>query len=57
MLNFSKHCYVSVTIQLNISHFLQLIDQTILFQATEFGINDLLALILNVKHFFSLTPK
>ena len=37
-LNGSKYCYVSLTIQLNISHlFTQLNDQTVLFQTIKFN--------------------
>ena len=43
-LNTSKYCYVSLTIQLNISHlFEQLKDQTVLFQAIQFSISHLFA--------------
>ena len=45
-----KYCYVSLTIQLNISHlFTQLNDQTVLFLTIQFNINHLFALSLNVK--------
>ena len=40
-LNSSKYSYVSLTIQLNLSHFsyTQLNDQTVLFQAIQFSIS------------------
>ena len=46
-LNGSKYCYVSLTIQLNISHLLN--DQTVLFQAIRNSISHLFALSLKVK--------
>ena len=33
--NGSKYCYVSQTIQLNINHYTQLNDQTVLFLTTQ----------------------
>ena len=49
-LNGSKYWYVSLTIQLNISHlFMQLNDQTVLFQAIQFTISHLFAFSLNVN--------
>ena len=47
-LNGSKYCYVSVTIQLNISHlFTQLNKQTVLFQTIQFNLSH-----LNDKQFY-----
>ena len=52
-LNGSKYCYVSVTIQLNISHlFTQLNDLTVQFQSIRFWISHLFAHSLNVKQFY-----
>ena len=52
-LNSSKYCYVSLTIQLNISHlFTQLNDQTVLFQAIQFSKSHLFALSKNVKQVY-----
>ena len=52
-LNGSKYCYVSLTIQLNISHlFTQLNIQTGLFLTIQFSISHLFALSLNFKHFY-----
>ena len=52
-LNASKHCYVSLTIQLNIRHLsTQSYDQTVLFQTIQFSISHLFALSLNVKQFY-----
>ena len=50
-LNGFKYCYVSLTIQLNMSHFFytQLNDQTVLFQAIQFSISHLFVHNLNVK--------
>ena len=48
-LNGSKYCYVSLTIQLNISHlFTQLNDEIVLFQKLQFSISIL---------FISIGPK
>ena len=48
----SNYCYVSLTIQLNISHlFTQLNDQTILFLTSQFSISHLYTLSLNIKQF------
>ena len=52
-LNGSKYCYVSLIIQLNITHlFTQLNDQIVLFQAIQFSISHLFALSLNAKQFY-----
>ena len=49
-LNGSKHCYVSLTIQLNICHLFTLLNgQTVLFQTIQFGIRYLFTQNLNVK--------
>ena len=51
--NDSKYCYVSLTIQLNISHlFTQLNDQTVPFQKNQFSISHLFTLSLHVKQFY-----
>ena len=48
-----KYCYLSLTIQLNSSHFFtQLNDQMILLQAIHFFISDFLVYSLNVKQFY-----
>ena len=52
-LNGSKYCYVSRTIQLNISHlFTRLNNQTVLFEKNQFSISHLFALSLNIKLFY-----
>ena len=52
-LNGCKYCYVSQTIQLNISNLLtQLNDQTVLFQTIQFSISHLLVYCLNFKEFY-----
>ena len=52
-LNGSKYCYVSLTIQLNMSFvYTQLNDQTVLFLTIQFSISHLFALILNIKQFY-----
>ena len=43
----SKNCFVSLTVQLNISH-----DQTVLFQAIQFSRSPLFAYSLNIKQFY-----
>ena len=50
-LNASKYCYVSETIQLNISHsvYTQLNDQIVLFQTIQFSRSHLFTLSINVK--------
>ena len=49
----SKYCYVSLTIQLNISHlFKQLNDQTVLFLTIQFSLSHLFAPSLNVQQFY-----
>ena len=49
-LNNSKYCYVSLTIQLNISHlFTQLNDQTVIFQTIQLSISYLFALFTCLK--------
>ena len=48
-LNGSKYCYVSLTIQLNITHlFTQLNGETVLFQIIQFSISH----FFNVKQFY-----
>ena len=53
-LNSSKYCYVSLTIQLNISHlFIHSINnQIVLFQTIQFSISHLLALNLTVEQLY-----
>ena len=52
-INSLKYCYISLKIQLNISHlFTQLNDQRVLFRTIQFGICHFFALKLNVKQFY-----
>ena len=50
-LNGFKHCYISLTVQLNISYTL-LNDQTVLFITVQFSISHLFTRRLNVKQFY-----
>ena len=48
-INDTKYCYLSLTIQLNISHlFTHLNDQRLLFQAIQSGISNLFSFSFNV---------
>ena len=51
-LNGFKYCYVSLTIQLNISYYTHLNNQTVLFLAIQFSISYLFAHSYNVKQFY-----
>ena len=51
-LNGSKYCYISQTIQLNITDLFTHNDKTILFLTIQFNISHLFALSLNVKKFY-----
>ena len=51
-LNGSKYCNVSLTIQLNISHYKWLNNQTVLFQTIHFSTSHLFVLRLDVKQLY-----